>query len=205
MKPARQLDVSTATDLILRLVPVFQIPVPQDHLKHKEQTANFHLNATFVCVYTCRNSILHGRSTDSACAALLGFHRQVRHWLPTARPCRYLDTRCSNSLLWGFPGLHDARSTTGMQAAVADCGLWLTGKRRKESHWNGPSVSTMRLWDLIWQQLRQSGAFPRCLLVTRQQLSRITATYGRCCVTPEFLKQPHLSAKATHVTGDQRV
>lgn len=48
MKPARQLDVSTATDLILRLVPVFQIPVPQDHLKHKEQTENFHLNATFV-------------------------------------------------------------------------------------------------------------------------------------------------------------
>lgn len=29
-----------STDLILRLVPVFEIPVPQDHLKHREQTSN---------------------------------------------------------------------------------------------------------------------------------------------------------------------
>lgn len=73
MKPARQLDVSTATDLILRLVPVFQIPVPQDHLKHKEQTANFQLNATFVCVYTCRNSIFTWKEHRFCLCSASGF------------------------------------------------------------------------------------------------------------------------------------
>lgn len=40
-------------------------------------------------------------------------------------------------------------------------------------------------------------AFPRCLLVTRQQLSRLTAMYSRGCVTLEFLKRPGLRAETT--------
>lgn len=194
------------TDLILRLVPVFQIPVPQDHLKTKRTDIQSQLNATFVCICTCRNAFY----TEGAQILLLrrfwvfpeGTARSDTGCQPLVQALIWIHT--SNRLLWGFPGLCDARSATGMHAAaaVADCGLWLTGKRRKESHRNGRSESTMGLWDLIWQQLRQSAAFPRCLLVTRQQLSRLAATYIWGCVTLEFLKQPALSAKTAYVTGD---
>lgn len=44
------------TDLILRLVPVFQIPVPQDHLKHKEQTSNVSWTQPLLYIYTRRNT-----------------------------------------------------------------------------------------------------------------------------------------------------
>lgn len=195
-----------STDLILRLVPVFQIPVPQDHLKYKEQTSNV-IWMQSLCAFAHAEMHFTWKEHRSCFWSASGFSPRAlpgQTLAATARPCCYLDTHCSNSWLWGFPGLYDASATTGMHAAsaVADRGLWLTGKRRKESHWNGRSVSTMGLWALIWQQLRQSAAFPRCLLVTRQQLSRLTATYGRGCVTLEFLKQPSLSARATHVTGD---
>ncbi len=38
-----------STDLILWLVPVFQIPVPQDHLKNKRDTSTVSLMSSCVC------------------------------------------------------------------------------------------------------------------------------------------------------------
>ena len=45
---------SLLTDLILWLVPVFQVPVPQDHLENKQETyVTSRLGETDACVRVC--------------------------------------------------------------------------------------------------------------------------------------------------------
>lgn len=201
MKPARPCWRQHSTDLILRLVPVFQIPVPQDHLKQTKSIQQ--MSECHLCVFA--HADMH-------------FYTERAHFLLLRCVCVFTggtarsETGCQPPVcasIWirsvvtvYIEDFLDCAMHVLLQVCTPDCDMPLTKeKRRKESHWNHRSASTIGLWDLIWWQLRQSAAFPRWLLVTRQQRARLTATYSPGCVTLQFTR---VWAQKQHVTGDDQ-